>query len=370
MQIIFKQDFNHTNTMNLADKDILVVLDYYNLKYKRENDSRYTMNCCFHNENTASLTINPKKGLFHCFGCQSKGNMINFVTLKENCTNKEAVRILANIFGENPYKKEEYVPLVRQPESPKENQDFHYLYQDILDFCSQKENKNIAAGQYLLNERMLQATYLSKANIKTCLGMQLESYLRSKYDLATLQNSGLVSQKNWFYFKDYEVIIPYYVNSKIDTLQFRTLHPNEFNPKYKFLAGRTCKTYNLDNLIFLQDCSIAIVEGAFDCLAMYQINEIFKSKKYDSYSAVIALVSASNIDKAIFSQFKAQNLKVDVYLDNDEKEGKKQEFEASNKAREKIESYCKEIGLTNYQFFQIHPHKDVNEWYKYLVQNP
>jgi hypothetical protein len=122
-------------------------------------------------------------------------------------------------------------------------------------------------------------------------------------------------------------------------------------------------------LIFLQDCSIAIVEGAFDCLAMYQINEIFKSNQYDSYSAVIALVSASNIDKAIFSRFKQQNLQVHIYLDNDEKEGKKQEFEASNKAREKINTYCKEVGLANYEFLQIHPHKDVNEWYKYLAQS-
>src|SRR6476646_10689569 len=36
--------------------------------------------CPFHEERTASFTITPSKGLFHCFGCGAAGDVIGFVT--------------------------------------------------------------------------------------------------------------------------------------------------------------------------------------------------------------------------------------------------------------------------------------------------
>ena len=39
--------------------------------------------CCFHEENTGSLKINLGKKIFNCFGCGAKGNILDFVTLKE-----------------------------------------------------------------------------------------------------------------------------------------------------------------------------------------------------------------------------------------------------------------------------------------------
>lgn len=35
--------------------------------------------CSFHQEKTASFTINEKKGFFHCFGCGAHGTAIDFV---------------------------------------------------------------------------------------------------------------------------------------------------------------------------------------------------------------------------------------------------------------------------------------------------
>jgi DNA primase len=35
--------------------------------------------CPFHEERTASFSVNPGKGLFHCFGCGKGGDMIRFV---------------------------------------------------------------------------------------------------------------------------------------------------------------------------------------------------------------------------------------------------------------------------------------------------
>jgi len=50
--------------------------------------------CPFHQEKTASFTVNPERGIFHCFGCGESGNAISFLMRHENLTFPEAVRVL------------------------------------------------------------------------------------------------------------------------------------------------------------------------------------------------------------------------------------------------------------------------------------
>jgi len=50
--------------------------------------------CPFHQEKTASFTVNPERGIFHCFGCGESGNAIAFLMRHENLTFPEAVRVL------------------------------------------------------------------------------------------------------------------------------------------------------------------------------------------------------------------------------------------------------------------------------------
>lgn len=55
--------------------------------------------CPFHQEKTPSFTVNPDRGIFHCFGCQESGNAFAFLMRHENLTFPEAVRILASEVG-------------------------------------------------------------------------------------------------------------------------------------------------------------------------------------------------------------------------------------------------------------------------------
>jgi DNA primase len=55
--------------------------------------------CPFHQEKTASFTVNPERGIFHCFGCNESGNAISFLMRHENLTFPEAVRALAAEHG-------------------------------------------------------------------------------------------------------------------------------------------------------------------------------------------------------------------------------------------------------------------------------
>ncbi|MDP9387613.1 MAG: DNA primase, partial [Actinomycetota bacterium] len=55
--------------------------------------------CPFHAEKTASFSINAEEGLYYCFGCQAKGDVITFVREVEHLGFVEAVERLAGRAG-------------------------------------------------------------------------------------------------------------------------------------------------------------------------------------------------------------------------------------------------------------------------------
>lgn len=79
---------------SLIDKvDIVdVVSEYVSLK---KSGSKYLGLCPFHNEKTASFTVDGQKQMFYCFGCHVGGNIIGFLEKKENLTFYETIEELA-----------------------------------------------------------------------------------------------------------------------------------------------------------------------------------------------------------------------------------------------------------------------------------
>ncbi|MCL2434968.1 MAG: DNA primase [Lentimicrobiaceae bacterium] len=56
--------------------------------------------CCpFHDEKTASFTVNEKNQFFHCFGCGTGGNVVTFTMKKYNRTFVEAIKQLASNYS-------------------------------------------------------------------------------------------------------------------------------------------------------------------------------------------------------------------------------------------------------------------------------
>ncbi len=78
----------------VVDKvDIVDVISEYVSLQKRGN--KYVGLCPFHNEKTASFTVDSDKQLFYCFGCHVGGNLIGFLEKKENLTFYEVIEELA-----------------------------------------------------------------------------------------------------------------------------------------------------------------------------------------------------------------------------------------------------------------------------------
>ncbi len=73
-----------------------LISEYVTLKKIGEN---YKGLCPFHAEQTPSFVVNPKKGIFHCFGCQVGGNVFSFLIKKEGIEFTDAVKLLAKRAG-------------------------------------------------------------------------------------------------------------------------------------------------------------------------------------------------------------------------------------------------------------------------------
>ena len=58
------------------------VLDHYGFARSGSGEQR-KIHCPFHEDRTPSCSINTGKGIFKCFGCDAKGNVLEFVALME-----------------------------------------------------------------------------------------------------------------------------------------------------------------------------------------------------------------------------------------------------------------------------------------------
>ena len=77
--------------------DIVAVISQYT-QLKRVGQ-RWSGLCPFHSEKSASFSVNPTDGLYHCFGCKASGDAITFLREKEQLDFVGAVEMLANRAG-------------------------------------------------------------------------------------------------------------------------------------------------------------------------------------------------------------------------------------------------------------------------------
>lgn len=66
---------------------------------KWNGTSTTLVTCVFHDDSRPSLSLNSETGDFHCFGCEAKGSIFDFVMLRRGCDFKEALKELADFAG-------------------------------------------------------------------------------------------------------------------------------------------------------------------------------------------------------------------------------------------------------------------------------
>src|SRR3954452_6344076 len=66
---------------------------------RRAGPGRYMGRCPFHDERTASFSVDAERKLYHCFGCDAGGDAFSFVQETEGLDFVAALEALAGRFG-------------------------------------------------------------------------------------------------------------------------------------------------------------------------------------------------------------------------------------------------------------------------------
>jgi DNA primase len=78
--------------------DFATILSRYGIGHA-QNQNQVTVLCPFHDDRRPSLSVNLEGKLFHCFACQAKGDILDFVANIEAVSLIEAAGIVAQCCG-------------------------------------------------------------------------------------------------------------------------------------------------------------------------------------------------------------------------------------------------------------------------------
>lgn len=106
------------------------------LQLRKSGPSSWIGLCCFHRESTPSLTIHDRSSQrpdqFFCFGCQAKGDVIDFIALYEAIPKIKAILLLAKQYGVSLDSPRQSRPASRYLAELREHADFWWIEQRAL----------------------------------------------------------------------------------------------------------------------------------------------------------------------------------------------------------------------------------------------
>ena len=148
----------------------------------------------FKNEKTPSFTVNDEKGFYHCFSTGEHGNIFDFAMKLENINFGEAIKLLAQRAGMQPYR------FTKEDEKiEKETQRVQRLFQLFFNDCKSKLNNDFKQIhlKYLL-ERGLTNDTINFFNLGFCENSKLiqDQLLKDGFTSEELVNSGLFYKKD------------------------------------------------------------------------------------------------------------------------------------------------------------------------------
>jgi DNA primase len=210
------------NGLDIVD----LISEYVNLKHAGQN---WKGLCPFHTEKTPSFTVSPSKQIYHCFGCNSGGDIFSFLVKYENVTFPEAVNILAKKAGVT------IKPSHKDTVKTGEKEVLLSIHKDAVSFFQQQLVKNEKANKYLIERGIdIKTQKLFYLGYAPKTWNALLNYLTGKgYKADVIKSAGLVTQGTkgiYDTFRD-RIMFPIY-DLKGDVIAFGGRAINGDDPKY------------------------------------------------------------------------------------------------------------------------------------------
>ncbi|MBI4378190.1 MAG: DNA primase [Nitrospinae bacterium] len=247
----------------------------------KKSGANYKGICPFHHEKTPSLVVSPVKQIFHCFGCNTGGNVYQFIMKIENIPFPDAVLYLAKRYGIN-------IPEQRIPGVNKNQKSIlhdvnrlavNFFHGQLLESPQGKVARKYLKGRGIKDD----TTGLFNIGYATPSWDGIQLFFKEKGISVDIQKlAGLIKEREdgggyVDKFRD-RVIFPI-SDSEGNVVGFggRVLHDEEQRPKYLnspetpvYKKGDILYGLHLAKDLIRKNKEAFLVEGYFDLITMYQ----------------------------------------------------------------------------------------------------
>ena len=312
----------------------------------------YVISCPFHEEATPSLIISPKNNLFHCFGCDAAGSVIDWVMKTRGVSFRFACEILQEDAG---LVAESGTHTVAQNTTTKlatplaANASKQQAIQGVMDYYHQTLKQSPEALEYLAkrglnNPELIDTFKLGFAN--RTLGYRLPEKNRQagKELRGQLQEIGLLRPSGHEHFTGSLVVPIMDANGQISEMYGRKILGKRLRkgtPQHLYLPGAHRGVWNSQALTATDE--MILCEALIDAMTFW----------CHGYRNVTASYGTSGFTDDHLSMFKEHGIKrVLIAYDRDD---------AGNKAAEKLAKALNESGMDAFRIL-FPKNMDVNEY--------
>ncbi|AZZ65533.1 DNA primase [Metamycoplasma phocicerebrale] len=259
----------------ISNADIVNIIgEYVALEKQGKN---YKACCPFHGEKTPSFVVNKEKGIFRCFGCGKGGNVIKFIEYRENLSSIEALKFLAKKLNLDISSFGKYL---NKSNVSSEHTKLFELNSAALDFFKYQitfeKTKELEA---FLIKRDLTKDIIKEFEIGYAASEKIiyNKLKELNFDTFSIFNSSLISSyENKNFFND-RLIFP--IHDKFGNVVAFSGRDITNNSDPKYLNSAETLVFKKNEVMFnyfhakeeiSKTNEVYLVEGQFDCIALYK----------------------------------------------------------------------------------------------------
>ena len=327
--------------------NLLEIISSYGIQIKHSGNSSYQALCPFHNDSNPSLSISQKPNgiwLWHCFGCDAKGTVIDFVMRQEGISFKEAYNKLiqnTEVRGQKTGGPDALVGADRVEKTEKEERleiNPQELLNKAAEFYHQTFKEYRRGLEYLVKRGITEQEIYLDFKIGFVNGSLKKTLPESGPMAVSLKQLGLLNERGNEHF--YNCVVFPIFDEDGNTVSFygRSIEGKQ----HLYLSGAHKGVFN--SRVLRTAKRIFLTESIIDCLSLYQLG----------FKETVALYGVNGLTKEHVDLFR-KYMTDEIYfcLDNDE---------AGKSACLRIAQELLSLGIRCYQITLPDGIKDINDY--------
>lgn len=293
-----------------TETSLVRLVEHYGIELKKQGKD-LAGQCPFHEDDTPSLIISERKNVFHCFGCNAAGTVIDWIMKIEAVSFRHAVELLQNdlpaLSAEpNPVKRSTR----RKLNAPFEREaDDQALLNQVIDFYHETLLQNPDALEYLdkrgLGDRELIARFkLGYANRTLAYRLPEKQYQAGKALRTQLQRLGILRESGHEHLNGSLVVPIFDDQGNVMQAYGRKIQSalRKGTPKHLYLPGPHRGVFNLDG--FKDTEEIILCEALIDALTFWKAGykNVTSSYGVNGFTDdLLAALEAHNIQRVLIA---------------------------------------------------------------------